>query len=176
MRSMRFGNLAVFLLLLVAATGVGLMFHYRPVAGVAYADLVDLREVSGVGFLRGLHRWGAYAVLIAVWLHMLRTALRGDYAPPRRTNWSLGVVLMVLTLALAVTGYLLPWDQPAVWGVGELSPAGGERQAADDSVLLPVYVLHCVALPLVLAALTAVHLRRASRDTDSSRPSADPEP
>ncbi len=172
---MRFGNLAVFLLLLVAATGVGLMFHYRPAAGVAYADLVDLREISGAGFLRSLHRWGAYAVVIAVWLHLLRAALRGAYAPPRRFNWSLGVALMILTLALAATGYLLPWDQQAIWSVGELSPASGERPAAGERLLLPAYALHCVVLPLALAALTVVHLRRARRDAAASRPAPDPE-
>ena len=166
---MRFGNLAVFLLLMAAATGVGLMFHYRPAAGFAHADLVDLREVSGVGFLRSLHRWGAYAVVITVWLHLLRAALRGAYAPPRRLNWGFGVVLMILTLSLATTGYLLPWDQQAAWGLAELSPVGGERRIVDDRALLTAYTLHCVALPLALAALTVVHLRRARRDAASSR-------
>ena len=88
MHHMRLGNLAVFLLLFEAATGVGLMFHYRPVVGLAYPDLVDLREVSGFGFVRGLHRWGAYAAVITVWLHLLRVALRAAYAPPRRLNWT----------------------------------------------------------------------------------------
>ncbi len=159
---MRFGNLAVFLLLLLAATGIGLMFHYRPAIGSAYLDVVDLREVSGFGFLRSLHRWGAYAVVIVVWLHLLRAALRGTYAPPRRHNWSVGVVLMVLTLSLAATGYLLPWDQHAYWGIARMAPAGEAR--IDDRALLHAYVWHCLALPLLAAALTFYHLRRARRD------------
>ncbi len=159
---MRLGNLAVFLLLFEAATGVGLMFHYRPAVGAAYLDMVDLREVSGFGFARSLHRWGAYAAVVVVWLHLLRVALRGAYAPPRRLNWTAGVALMILTLLLAATGYLLPWDQQAYWGVAALSPAGEDGVA--DSMLLRAYVAHCVALPLLLAALTSYHLRRARRD------------
>ncbi len=162
---MRLGNLAVFLLLFEAATGIGLMFHYRPVVGLAYLDLVDLREVSGFGFVRGLHRWGAYAAVIAVWLHLLRVALRGAYAPPRRLNWTVGVALMILTLLLAATGYLLPWDQQAYWGIASLSPG----TVIDGTTLLRFYAGHCVALPLLIAALTYYHLRRARRDAAVGR-------
>ena len=165
---MRLGYLAVFLLLLETATGVGLMFYYRPAASVAYLDVVDLREVSGFGFARGLHRWGAYAAVITVWLHMLRVALRGAYAPPRRLNWTVGVALMILTLLLAATGYLLPWDQQAYWGIAALSPAG-EVASDPGRMLLSAYVWHSVALPLAMAALTVFHLRRARRDDDTER-------
>ncbi len=164
---MRLGNLAVFLLLFEAATGVGLTFHYRPAVGVAYLDVVDLREVSGFGFVRGLHRWGAWAAVITVWLHMLRVALRGAYAPPRRLNWTVGVGLMILTLLLAATGYLLPWDQQAYWGIAALSPVVAEGVAPavrDGRMLLSFYVWHSVALPLLMAAVTVYHLRRARRD------------
>ncbi len=168
---MRLGHLTVFLLLLEAVTGLGLMFHYRPVVGFAYTDLVDLREVSAFGFVRGLHRWGAYGAVITVWLHLLRVALRGAYAPPRRRNWMIGVALMILTLLLAATGYLLPWDQQAYWGVAALSPMGEIASAPfsggtgpEGSTLLRVYLAHCVVLPLLLASLTVYHLRRARRD------------
>ncbi len=168
-RDMRLGNLAVFLLLFEAVTGVGLMFHYRPAVGAAYLDIVDLREVSGFGFLRGLHRWGAYAAVITVWLHLLRVALRGAYAPPRRSNWAVGVALMILTLLITVTGYLLPWDQQAYWGVATLSPSGAPALA--ESLLLNAYVWHSVGLPLLMAALVTYHLRRARLDdaTDSQQ-------
>ncbi len=163
---MRLGHLAVFLLLFEAVTGVGLMFHYRPAVGVAFQDIVDLREVSGFGFMRGLHRWGAYAAVIAVWLHMLRVALRGAYAPPRRLNWMVGVALMILTLLLATTGYLLPWNQQAYWGIAALSPAGDAPAAGGGRMLHFFYVWHSVALPLLMAVVTVYHLRRARRDDD----------
>ncbi len=158
------GRLAVFLLIVEAATGLVLMFYYRPTAGTAYLDLVDLREVSRLGFVRELHRWGAYAAVIAVWLHLFQTAVRGAYRAPRRLNWAVGVALMVLTLLLAVTGYLLPFDQGAYWGIAVLSPTG--QPVVDASMLLAVYVVHCVAVPLLMAGLTVFHLRRARRDAE----------
>ena len=163
---MRLGNLAIFLLVWEALTGLGLMFHYRPTVDAAYLDLVDLREVSRFGFVRELHRWGAWAAVIAVWLHLLRVALRRSYTSPRRFNWTVGVVLMFLTLLLAVTGYLLPWDQEAYWGIATVSPPGASP-SADGSTLLRFYVLHCVVLPLLAAGLTVYHLRRARRDAMS---------
>lgn len=162
---MRLGNLAIFLLVCEALTGLGLMFHYRPTVDSAYLDLVDLREVSRFGFARALHRWGAWAAVIAVWLHLVRVALRRSYTPPRRFNWTVGVVLMVLTLLLAATGYLLPWDQDAFWGIAIVSL--GAEPTASGSTLLGFYVLHCVALPLLMAGLTVYHLRRARRDAVS---------
>ena len=167
---MRLGNLAVFLLVWEALTGLGLMFHYRPTVDDAWLSLVDLREVSRFGFVRELHRWGAWAAIIAVWLHLLRAGLRRSYTRPGRFNWNVGVVLMVLTLALAATGYLLPWDQQAYWGIAAVSPSAAG--AADGPALLAVYVLHCVVLPLLAAALTVYHLRRARRDGSVSRESA----
>ena len=161
----RLGRVAGYLLAFVALTGLGLMFHYRPAVPTAYLDLVDLREVSRFGFLRQLHLWGSHAAVIVVWLHLLRTAVRGAYAPPRRLNWSIGVALMALTLLLALTGYLLPWDQEAYWGVAALSLAPGDASPGrDGSRLLAAYVLHTVALPLMVAGLTFYHLRRARRD------------
>lgn len=169
---MRLGNLAVFLLLLEAVTGIGLMFHYRPAIDAAYLDIVDLREVSSFGFARGLHRYGAYAAVIVVWLHLLQVALRGAYAPPRRLNWIIGVALMILTLLLAATGYLMPWDQQAYWGIATLSPSG--EGPIRGSVLLQAYVWHTVGLPLLMATLIVYHLRRARRDdTTAARSEAD---
>ncbi|MGZ8829109.1 MAG: cytochrome b N-terminal domain-containing protein, partial [Thermoanaerobaculia bacterium] len=63
------------------------------------------------------HRWGAHAMVIAVWLHMFRVFMTGSYKPPREFNWNVGVILLVLTLLLSFTGYLLPWDQLAIWAI-----------------------------------------------------------
>jgi quinol-cytochrome oxidoreductase complex cytochrome b subunit len=67
--------------------------------------------------MRELHRWAAHAMVIAVWLHMFRVFMTGSYKPPREFNWNIGVVLLVLTLLLSFTGYLLPWDQLAIWAI-----------------------------------------------------------
>ncbi len=111
------GGTAFFLFLVETITGLLLMFYYRPTVDLAYVDMVDLREVAAFGVMRELHRWAAHAMVIAVWLHMFRVFMTGSYKPPREFNWNIGVVLLVLTLLLSFTGYLLPWDQLAIWAI-----------------------------------------------------------
>ena len=93
------------------------MFYYRPTLEYAYTDIVGLREHVPLGIMREMHRWGAHAMVITVWLHMFRVFMTGSYKPPREFNWSVGVILLVLTLLLSFTGYLLPWDQLAIWAI-----------------------------------------------------------
>jgi len=111
------GGVTFFLFLVLTFTGLLLMFYYRPTVEYAYADIVDLREHVPLGVMRELHRWGAHAMVITVWLHMFRVFMTGSYKPPREFNWGVGVVLLVLTLLLSFTGYLLPWDQLAIWAI-----------------------------------------------------------
>ncbi len=111
------GGISAFLFLVETITGVLLMFYYRPTLQHAYDDMVALREVVSLGIVREIHRWGGHAMVIAVWLHMLRVFLTGSYKPPREFNWVIGVLLLVLTLLLSFTGYLLPWDQLSLWAV-----------------------------------------------------------
>ncbi|MGD0090737.1 MAG: cytochrome b N-terminal domain-containing protein [Planctomycetota bacterium] len=112
------GGLAFFLFLHLVVSGVFLMFYYRPTPEYAYADIVALREDVPLGmFMRNVHRWAAHGMVILVWLHMLRVFLTGSYKKPREFNWVVGVALLVLTLLLSFTGYLLPWDQISLWGV-----------------------------------------------------------
>ena len=111
------GGITFFLFLVLTFTGLLLMFYYRPTVEYAYADIVDLREHVPLGIMRELHRWGAHAMVITVWLHMFRVFMTGSYKPPREFNWGVGVVLLVLTLLLSFTGYLLPWDQLAIWAI-----------------------------------------------------------
>ena len=111
------GGLTFFLFLVEIVSGVLLMFYYRPTVEYAYFDIEGLRGFVTLGLLRELHRWGAHAMVIAIWLHMLRVFLTGSYKPPREFNWVVGVILLVLTLLLSFTGYLLPWDQLAMWAI-----------------------------------------------------------
>ncbi|MCZ6681536.1 MAG: cytochrome b N-terminal domain-containing protein [Planctomycetota bacterium] len=111
------GGLTFFLFLAETITGVLLMFYYRPVVEYAYVDIIQLRAHVTLGLMREIHRWAAHAMVISIWLHMLRVFLTGSYKPPREFNWGIGVVLLVLTLLLSFTGYLLPWDQLAMWAI-----------------------------------------------------------
>ena len=111
------GGTSFFLFLVETITGLLLMFYYRPTVEYAYVDMVDLREAAAFGIMRELHRWGAHAMVITVWLHMFRVFMTGSYKPPREFNWNVGVILLVLTLLLSFTGYLLPWDQLAIWAI-----------------------------------------------------------
>jgi len=111
------GGLTFFIFLVETVTGILLMFYYRPTLEFAYTDLIDLGEQVPLGIMREIHRWGAHAMVLSVWLHMLRVFMTGAYKPPREFNWAVGVVLLLLTLFLSFTGYLLPWDQLAIWAV-----------------------------------------------------------
>jgi len=111
------GLLAFYLFVVETVTGVLLMFYYRPTLQWAYNDMLALRDVTTLGILREIHRWAAHAMVIVVWLHMYRVFLTGSYKRPRELNWCIGVLLLVATLLLSFTGYLLPWDQLSMWAV-----------------------------------------------------------
>src|SRR5262247_513140 len=84
------GGLSFFLFLSLTLTGLLLMFYYRPTLEYAYTDIVALREHVPLGIMREMHRWGAHAMVITVWLHMFRVFMTGSYKPPREFNWSVG--------------------------------------------------------------------------------------
>jgi quinol-cytochrome oxidoreductase complex cytochrome b subunit len=111
------GGTTFFLFVVETVTGVLLMFYYRPTVQWAYNDMLALRDVVSLGVLREIHRWGAHAMVITVMLHMYRVFLTGSYKPPREFNWGVGALLLLLTLLLSFTGYLLPWDQLSMWAV-----------------------------------------------------------
>ena len=111
------GGLTFLLFLIECITGILLMLYYHPTGASAYQDIVYLREDVPLGIMREIHRWGAHAMVITVWLHMFRVFLTGSYKKPRELNWSIGVILLVLTMFLSFTGYLLPWDQLAMWAI-----------------------------------------------------------
>lgn len=168
------GATAGALFALLVLTGGVLMLHYRPVVDLAWADVVDLREISWAGSFRKLHYWAAQVLIIVVWLHLLRTFLRGAHRRPRQGHWALGVVMLALTLAMATSGHLLPWDLPAVSGLSLHHPSIDGASTAATSLgsrhLLWIYVLHCVFLPALMVGLIAYAKRRDIRRPDIKRP------
>lgn len=112
------GGLSFFLFLGLTITGVLLMFYYVPSIDRAYTDMQALETDVRFGMLmRNMHRWMAHGMVLTVLMHMMRVFYTGAYKPPREFNWVVGVVLLVLTLLLSFTGYLLPWDQLAIWAI-----------------------------------------------------------
>jgi quinol-cytochrome oxidoreductase complex cytochrome b subunit len=134
--------------------------------------------------LRNLHRWAAHGMVVTVFLHMVRVFYTRSYRPPREFNWVIGIVLLIPTLALSYTGYLLPWDQLAYWGITvgttimSFTPFLGKHISyfvlgADEvghEALLRSYVLHCVVIPLLAGILMAIHYWRVRKDGGISRP------
>jgi quinol-cytochrome oxidoreductase complex cytochrome b subunit len=164
---------------ILVITGILLMLYYHPSVPQAYLDMKDLQFVVSSGvFLRNLHRWSAHAMVLLVFAHMFKVFYRGAYRPPREFNWVVGVVLLLLTLVLSYTGYLLPWDQLSYWAVtvgSNIASAvpvfgsdirflmlGGHQVNAN--ALLRFYVLHCMILPLTLIVFVAVHFWRIRKD------------
>src|SRR3569833_880884 len=111
------GGLSFFIFLVLTVTGILLMFYYRPTIEYAYGDVTDKRQQVPLGIMREIHRWGAHLMVITVWLHMFRVFMTGSYKPPCEFNWVFGFVLLVLTMLMSFTGYLLPWDQLAIWAI-----------------------------------------------------------
>jgi quinol-cytochrome oxidoreductase complex cytochrome b subunit len=158
-------------------TGMLLMVYYTPTPNFAYQSIQNLALVPFGKLLRDLHRLAGDLLVLSAFLHMARVAVSGSYKGPRRSTWLTGSVLFFLILALAFSGYLLPWDQLSFWAVtvgtglfGELPGIGswlmeilrgGQEMGADG--LLRFYVLHVVLLPLVVLPLLAVHYYRVAR-------------
>src|SRR5438132_2888138 len=112
------GGISFFLFLILTITGVLLMFYYVPSVDSAWQTMHDIQSLQPFGFLlRNMHRWAAHAMVITVFLHMCRVFYTGSFRAPRQFNWVVGVILLVLTFLLSYTGYLLPWDQLALWAV-----------------------------------------------------------
>ncbi len=127
------GLLSMYLFILLTVSGLMLMFFYVPSTEQAYNRMLDLRSaVSFGGIMRGMHFWSANAMIAVVFFHMCRVFYTGAYKPPREFNWVIGVVLMVLTLVLGFTGYLLPWDQLAFWAITVGAGIAGKANWVSD--------------------------------------------
>ncbi|MEE8299837.1 MAG: cytochrome b N-terminal domain-containing protein [Desulfatiglandales bacterium] len=187
------GGITFLLFLILTISGVLLMFYYHPNTHDAYLDMKDLEFTVPFGlFLRNIHRWSAHLMVITVMLHMFRVFMTGSYKHPRQFNWVIGVQLLLLTLLLSFTGYLLPWDQLGFWAItvgtnmaratpllGHEGPFGPELgvtayndirfallggSVVGSNALLRAYIWHCIALPIIASVLMIVHFWRVRRD------------
>jgi len=193
--SLWLGAIAASLFVILTVTGVLLMFFYVPSTERAYWSIKDINYVVGFGWLlRSQHRWAGHLMVLVVFFHMVRVFFTGSYRRQRAVNWLVGLALLLVTLFLSFTGYLLPWDQLAFWAVtvgtniAKEVPVFGNGlhfvllggNEIGQSALVRFYVLHVVALPLIVMLLFAYHMWRVRRDgglavTDpTAEPAAEP--
>ena len=194
------GGITFYLFIVLTFTGALLMFYYHPSKVVAFRDILYLEHDVPFGkLLRNMHRWAAHLMIMTVWLHMFRVFLTGSYKKPREFNWVVGVILLVLTLLLSFTGYLLPDDQLGFWAVtvgtsmaratpllgheGPFGPQLGMTQyndvrfallggsIVDSNALLRAYIWHCIAIPIIASSFMVVHFWRVRKDGGISGPS-----
>jgi ubiquinol-cytochrome c reductase cytochrome b subunit/menaquinol-cytochrome c reductase cytochrome b subunit len=167
------GSATLFAFLSQAVTGVFLAMYYDPSPNRAYESARYITNDVFLGeFVRGMHKWGATVMMVLIFLHMGRTFFFGAYKYPRELNWVIGVVLVVLTLMMGLTGYLLPFDQRSYWAtivavningtgpivgpfLGDFLRGGAEFNA---TTLSRFYSIHMLLVPGAIAALIGAHL------------------
>ena len=191
------GVIALILFGILCVTGALLMVYYKPSVDQAYDSVKDIAFVVPTGrMMRNVHRWAAHGMVLVVLIHMARVFYTGSYSGRRAFNWVLGMLLLVLTLALSFTGYLLPWDQLAFWAItiganiaqsprevtdalgvtGSFDPGGMTRDlllgasSVGQEALIRFYVLHIIVLPVTLLVICGVHMWRIRKDGGLNRP------
>ncbi len=166
------GSATLFLIIVQVVTGIALTLSYVPSPDHAYESVLYIDATPFGGFVRGVHHWGASILVIVIVLHTLRVFVWASYKYPRELNWVVGAVLMVVVLAFAFTGYLLPWDQKAYWATvvgtnvaGQVPIIGGPllellRGGAQLGAvaLVRFYGAHVWVLPAVLGILVLTHV------------------
>jgi len=195
------GGITFYLFIVLTFTGTLLMFYYHPTKAQAYRDILYLEHDVPYGkLLRNMHRWAGHLMVLTVWLHMFRVYLTGSYKKPREFNWCVGVLLLVFTLLLSFTGYLLPDDQLGFWAVtvgtnmaratpllGHEGPFGPQLgmtpyndvrfallggSMVDSNALLRAYIWHCIGIPIIASAFMIVHFWRVRKDGGISGPAS----
>ena len=172
------GSATMFAFLSQAVTGVFLAMYYDPSATRAYESTRYITNEVFLGeFVRGMHKWGSSVMVILLFLHMGRVFFFGAYKYPRELNWIIGVVLLVLTMTMSFTGYLLPFDQRSYWAtivgvnINGTGPIVGPflsdflRGGAEfgQTTLSRFYAIHMLLVPGGLAALIGAHLYLVAR-------------
>jgi ubiquinol-cytochrome c reductase cytochrome b subunit len=179
------GSASLFVAINQAITGILLTIYYVPTPDHAYDSVQYITTQVPLGWLiRGLHHWGASAMIILVVLHMLRVILFGSYKFPREVTWFTGVILLLVVIGFGFTGYLLPWDQKAFWAttvgtrIAGTPPLIGDyllriiRGGSDISAvtLVRFFGTHVWVLPSMLLLLIGIHLYLVIRNGISAIP------
>jgi quinol-cytochrome oxidoreductase complex cytochrome b subunit len=172
------GGMSLVLFVLLASTGILLMFVYEPTPAAAYESILTLdTDVTFGKLVRNVHHWSANLLIVVAFLHLLRVFFTGAYHGTRQFNWVLGTALLILVLASNFTGYLLPWDQLSYWAVTICTemlgyvPAVGTwlRNAArggpeiGSATLINFYTLHTTIVPVLLIVLLSFHFWRVRK-------------
>jgi len=167
------GSATLFAFVFQALTGVFLAMYYTPSPTQAYGSITHLTNDVWLGeFVRGMHVWGASVMIIAIFLHMARVFFFGAYKYPRELNWVIGVVLLILTLIMGLTGYLLPFDQRSYWATEVASNITGTGPIVGPyladflrggpeigaTTLSRFYSIHMLLVPGLIIALIGAHL------------------
>jgi ubiquinol-cytochrome c reductase cytochrome b subunit len=186
-----FGSVALFLFMVQAFTGIMLAFNYAPTTGDSYDSLRYILTALTAGpLMRGLHHWGASMIVVVVVLHMVQVFLYGAYKKPREATWMVGAVLLLVTLAYGLTGYLLPWDNRAYWGtmvttqIAAMSPGVGlyltRLLGAADGIgvvtFARFYAMHVLILPPATILLVALHVFLVRRHGVAPHPGDEAKP
>jgi ubiquinol-cytochrome c reductase cytochrome b subunit len=183
-----FGSILLGIFLTQVASGIGLMTSYAPSDKTAWASVHYIQFHQAGGWLvRGIHHFGAQAMVILLVAHVTQVALFGAYKKPREVNWWLGLGLLAMTLGFALTGYLLPWDQKGYWATRVATNIAGTVPVVGEATqrilqggseygsltLTRFYALHVVVLPAALALLAVMHVALFRRHGVTTSPKAD---
>jgi quinol-cytochrome oxidoreductase complex cytochrome b subunit len=167
------GSASLFLFVMQAVTGIFLSMYYVPSPDSAYNSIQYIMNEVAFGWLiRGIHHWGATLMVLVVFLHMLRTFYFAAYKFPREITWLTGVILLLATLGMGFTGYLLPWNQRSYWATTVGTEIAGTVPVIGDFILRVLrggsdlsavtlarfFAVHIWVIPAVIIALIGVHL------------------
>ena len=173
------GLINFYLFIILTITGILLMFYYTPDTERAYQGIKDLEYVVSFGLIfRNMHRYAAYLMILSVFLHMSRVFYTAEYREPREFNWVTGLVLFLCTMVMAITGYILPWDQKGYWAMTITSnvvtsaPVIGEKlkylilggNEVGQNALVHAYGMHVKIIPLVIGLVMGIHFWRIRKD------------
>jgi len=179
------GSATLFIAMLQIITGILLTIYYVPTPDQAYESVQYITTQLPMGwFIRGLHHWGASAMVILTVLHMLRVIFYGAYKFPREVTWFTGVILLIVVIGFGFTGYLLPWDQKAYWATTVGTRIAGVAPVVGDTILkvmrggdelsaitlVRFFGVHVWVLPIILLGLIGIHMFLVIRNGISAVP------